>query len=85
MARRARVTSSAPSPFRAIRAGYGLVIGLPVTWRYRMVGKKSLSLTPSLHWPEPVVVIDTNTDEGPAITSIEYKIDPKTAEEFRKR
>ena len=28
------------------------------------------------------MVIDTNTDEGPAITSIEYKIDPKTAEEF---
>ena len=60
----------------------GLVIGLPVTWRYRLVGKKSLSLTPSLHWPEPVVVIDTNTDEGPAVTSIEYKIDPQTAEEF---
>ncbi len=60
----------------------GLFIGLPVTRRYRLAGKKSLSLTPSLHWPEPVVVIDTNTDEGPAITSIEYKIDPKTAEEF---
>jgi len=27
-------------------------------------------------------VIDTNANEGPAITSIEYKIDPKTAEEF---
>src|SRR5437762_1907887 len=60
----------------------GLLIGLPVTWRYRLVGKKSLSLAPSLHWPEPVVVIDTNANEGPAITSIEYKIDPKTAEDF---
>jgi hypothetical protein len=39
-------------------------------------------MTLSLDWPEPVVVIDTNTDEGPAITSIEYEIDPKTAEEF---
>jgi MFS family permease len=60
----------------------GLITGLLLTWRYRLVGKKSLSLAPSLHWPEPVVVIDTNPDEGPAITSIEYKIDPKTAEEF---
>jgi MFS family permease len=59
-----------------------LITGLLLTWRYRLVGKKSLSLAPSLHWPEPVVVIDTNPDEGPAITSIEYKIDPKTAEEF---
>ena len=50
--------------------------------RYRLVGKKSLSLAPSLRWPGPVVVIDTNANEGPAITSIEYKIDPRTAEEF---
>jgi MFS family permease len=60
----------------------GLIVGLPLTWRYRLAGKKSLSLAPSLHWPEPVVVIDTNANEGPAITSIEYEIDPKTAEEF---
>jgi len=60
----------------------GLIVGLPLTWRYRLVGKKSLSLTPSLHWPEPVVVIDTNAKQGPAVTSIEYKIDPVTAEEF---
>jgi len=60
----------------------GLVIGLPLTWRYRLTGKQTLSLAPSLHWPEPVVVIDTNANEGPAITSIEYEIDPKTGEEF---
>jgi MFS family permease len=60
----------------------GLIIGLPLTWRYRLVGTKSLSLTPSMHWPEPVMLIDTDANEGPAITSIEYRIDPKAAEEF---
>ena len=60
----------------------GLIVGLPLTWRYRLVGKQSLSLAPSLHWPQPVVVIDAAADEGPAITSMEYRIDPKTAEEF---
>lgn len=62
----------------------GLVIGLAGTWRYRLVAKKSLSLAPSLHWPQPVMLIDTNTDEGPAVTSIEYRIDPQNAEEFLK-
>ncbi len=28
------------------------------------------------------MLIDTEATEGPAITSIEYRIDPKTAEEF---
>ena len=84
-------TGSALWGFIAARAGIsnalslsavGLVIGLPLTWRYRLVGKKSLSLTPSMHWPEPVMMIDTDANAGPAITSIEYRIDPKTAEEF---
>ena len=60
----------------------GLVIGLPLTWRYRLAGRTSASLTPSMHWPEPVIMIDTDAKKGPAITSIEYKIDPKTTEKF---
>ena len=60
----------------------GLIVGLPLAWPFRLVGRRGLSLAPSLHWPEPVVVIHTNAKEGPAITSIEYKIDRKTAEEF---
>jgi predicted MFS family arabinose efflux permease/quinol monooxygenase YgiN len=63
-------------------AAVGLLIGLLATWRYRLVGDESLSLTPSLHWPEPVVLIDPEASEGPAITLIEYRINPKTAEEF---
>src|SRR5207302_4899102 len=39
-------------------AAVGLLIGLVATWRYRLIGDQNLSLTPSLHWPEPVVLID---------------------------
>jgi quinol monooxygenase YgiN len=60
----------------------GLVIGLLFTWRHRLVAKKNLSLAPSNHWPEPVMRIETDTSDGPAITSVEYRIDPKTAEGF---
>ena len=63
-------------------AAIGLLIGLAATWRYRLVGDENLSLTPSMHWPEPIVMIDTQPEEGPAITLIEYRIDPKAAEEF---
>jgi MFS family permease len=60
----------------------GLIACLPLALRYRLAGKKISSLAPSLHWPQPVVVIDTSTNQGPAITSVEYHIDPKTAERF---
>jgi predicted MFS family arabinose efflux permease/quinol monooxygenase YgiN len=65
-----------------ILAAIGLVVGPLATWRFRLVGNKNLSLAPSMHWPEPVMMIDTEASEGPAITLVEYRIDPKTAEEF---
>jgi MFS family permease len=60
----------------------GLMIGLLFTWRYRLVAKENLSLAPSMHWPEPVMRIESEPRDGPAITSIEYRIDPTTAEGF---
>lgn len=63
-------------------AAVGLVIGPLAAWRFRLDGNKNLSLTPSMHWPEPVMMIDTEASEGPAITLVEYRIDPKTAKEF---
>ncbi|MCU1264908.1 MAG: transporter [Acidobacteria bacterium] len=63
-------------------AAIGLVTGPLVSWRFRLIGNENLSLAPSMHWPEPVMLIDTDTSEGPAITVVEYRIDPKTADEF---
>jgi predicted MFS family arabinose efflux permease/quinol monooxygenase YgiN len=63
-------------------AAVGLIVGLAATWRYRLIGEENLSLTPSMHWPEPIVLIDPQLEEGPAVTYVEYRIDPKSAEDF---
>jgi quinol monooxygenase YgiN len=62
----------------------GLIAGLGTIWRYRLSAGKNASLAPSLHWPEPVMLIETKPSEGPAITSVEYRIDPEKAAEFLK-
>jgi MFS family permease len=63
-------------------AAIGLFVGPAAAWRYRLAGNTNLPLTPSWHWPEPIVLIDASPQEGPAITVVEYRIDPKTADEF---
>ena len=63
-------------------AAIGLLIGPLAAWRYRLTGNTNLPLTPSLHWPEPIVLIDAEVTEGPAVTIVEYRINPKTADEF---
>ena len=63
-------------------AAVGLLVGLVATWRYRLAVEDNLSLTPSMHWPEPIVLIDPQLEEGPAVTYVEYRIDPKSADGF---
>ena len=63
-------------------AAVGLLVGLVATWRNTLVGEVNLSLAPSMHWPEPIVLIDPQPEEGPAVTYLEYRIDPKKADEF---
>lgn len=63
-------------------AAIGLITGPLVTWRFRLAGNTNVALTPSMHWPEPVMMIDTEASEGPAITLVEYRIDPRSAEGF---
>jgi MFS family permease len=65
-------------------AAIGLVAGLLVSVRYRLVRLEDLSLTPWVHWPEPVVVVQPKLDEGPVLVTVEYRIDPNRAHEFRR-
>ena len=65
-------------------SAFGLVVGLLVSLRYRLIRLEDLSLTPWVHWPEPVVVIHPNPDAGPVLVTTEYRIDPTRAPEFRR-
>jgi len=62
----------------------GLILGLLVSLRYQLIRLEDLSLTPWVHWPEPVVVVHPNPDAGPVLVTTEYRIDPNRAQEFRR-
>src|SRR5215470_588883 len=38
-------------------AAFGLIVGLIVSLRYRLSRLEDLSLTPWVHWPEPIVAV----------------------------
>ena len=65
-------------------AAGGLILGLLVSLRYRLIRLEDLTLTPWVHWPEPVVVIQPKPDDGPVLVTVEYRIDPDRALEFRR-
>lgn len=66
-----------------ILAGVVLIICLiPTPW-FRLAAGEKLDLSPSMQWPAPTVMVEPPSDE-PVMVTIQYKIDPQNAEEFKR-
>jgi quinol monooxygenase YgiN len=69
-------------PVALLAAGAGLLLGLLAARRYRLARGEALDLTPSLHWPQPTVLIELPAEHGPVLVAVEYRIDPAQAADF---
>ncbi len=58
------------------------VISVLLAWRYPLGASAKLDLTPSSHWPTPVVEGTVAHDRGPVFITIEYHIDPAQMKDF---
>jgi MFS family permease len=63
-------------------AAAGALLAIPLTRRWKLRGGTDQDLTPSMHWPAPVLALAVDGDAGPVLVSIEYRIDPKDREAF---
>ncbi len=70
------------NPTTLLLAAIGLLVGLTVAARYRLTTIGKLDLTPSLHWPEPTVMLDLRPEDGPVLITIEYQVDPARGSDF---
>lgn len=66
----------------AVAAVTGVVV-LWLTRGYKVEGGAEEDLTPSQSWKAPVTALPVEPDAGPVMTTIEYRIDPARADEFR--
>jgi MFS family permease len=71
-----QVASATSIPTALLIAAGGLVVGSAAALRFKLAGAGKLDLQPSLHWPEPRVVLEDTADRGPVLTTVEYEIEP---------
>lgn len=69
-------------PATLLIAAAGALIAIPLLWRFKLHTGAHLDLTPSMHWPEPVIAADVEPDRGPVQVTIEYEIDPADRQSF---
>jgi predicted MFS family arabinose efflux permease len=58
-------------------AAAGLVAAIPLTWGWKLGTGAGVDLTPSMHWPEPILTHEVERHEGPVLVTVEYRIDPR--------
>jgi len=63
-------------------ASAGLLLPIPLLRRWEILTAAGIDLTPSMHWPEPVIMGEVEHDRGPVLVTVEYRIDPKDREAF---
>jgi predicted MFS family arabinose efflux permease/quinol monooxygenase YgiN len=58
------------------------LLAIPLTWRWKLQTGAGLDLTPSAHWPAPIVSGEVESDAGPVLVTVEYRVEPKNREPF---
>jgi MFS family permease len=64
-------------PFALSAAAAGALIGMAVTWRWKLQTGTPLNLSPSMRWRAPSFLNRVPNDQGPILAIAEYRIDPK--------
>jgi MFS family permease len=57
-------------------AAAGLAGALPILSRWKLQTGAAEDLTPSMHWPTPVLSSDIEMDRGPVLVTVEYRVNP---------
>ncbi len=65
-------------------AAVGLALSILATWRTKLIQMDDTDLTPSLHWPAPVVDKELDMYRGPALVTLAYTVDPVHLAKFLK-
>lgn len=69
-------------PIALLAAATGILLAIPLTWKYRLNQGETQDLAPSMHWPAPVVAMNGTPDRGPVMTTIEYTIEMENVPDF---
>ncbi|MEQ8824860.1 MAG: MFS transporter [Filomicrobium sp.] len=56
-------------------AAIGIVLAVPLTWRAKLQQGASPDLSPSMHWPVPIIDNEETDRAGPVMIQVTYQVD----------
>ncbi|MBV8754041.1 MAG: MFS transporter [Hyphomicrobiales bacterium] len=77
-----QVASIVGLPITQFAAAACILIAIPLTWHWKLQTRAGVDLSPSMHWPAPVVAHDIEQDQGPVMVMVEYRIKSTDRRDF---
>jgi hypothetical protein len=69
-----QVASMTGLPLAHYLAAAAMIVAIPLLRRWNLQTGASVDLTPSMHWPVPVLAPELGGDQGPVLITIEYRV-----------
>jgi len=63
-------------------AAIGMTLALATARWFPLPEGEGPDLTPSAHWPGPVIGLEPQPDHGPVLVTVQYRVDPSRAADF---
>ena len=78
-----QIATATSIPTALLVAGGGIALFIPITWMAKLGQGEAMDLTPSSHWPEPVLSEDADESGGPVMIQITYRVHSESRVAFR--
>ena len=62
-------------PIAYFVAAAGVVLAIPMTWRWKLQTGVGIDFSPAAHWRAPIVVRKVENNQGPVLAVVEYRVD----------
>ena len=62
--------------------GDGVVLAIPMTWRWKLQTGVGIDFSPAMHWRAPIVARRVENNQGPVVAVVEYRVDANNRSEF---
>jgi len=69
-------------PIAYFVAALGVVLGIPMTWRWKLQTGVGIDFSPAVHWRAPTVARKIDNNQGPILAVVEYRVDATNRAEF---
>jgi hypothetical protein len=69
-------------PIAYFLASAGVMLGIPLTWRWKLQTGVGVDFSPSVHWRAPTIVRKIENNQGPVLAVAEYRVDATNRSEF---